>query len=192
MKREFDYSLLQQCGTDVFISGNVEIRRPHLMSVGSHVAIDSGFYCTVAVTLGDHIHISPYVTVIGGAAAELRLGNFNTIAAGCRLACASDEFLGEGLVSTTIPDKYRDRVRRAPIVFQDFASVGMNVVILPGVTLAEGSVVGACSLVTRSTEPWTVYTGVPARPRRVRPRDKMIAMARELGYRRESNQEERP
>lgn len=41
--------------------------------------------------------------------------------------------------------------------------VGMNSTILPGVTIAEGCVIGACSLVTRSTEPNGLYLGNPAR-----------------------------
>lgn len=182
MGREYDYSSLKVCGPDVFISAQVEIRRPHLVSVGAHVAIDTGFYCTVGAAIGDYIHIAPYVTVIGGADGRLTMSSFTTIAAGSRLVCASDEHLGEGGVGPTIPEKYRDRIIRAPIVFETFASVGTNVVILPGVTLAQGSVVGACSLVTKSTEPWTIYTGVPARPQKARRKDKLLAMAKELGY----------
>ncbi len=181
--RQFEYSALAGCGEDVFISANVEIRRPHLVRIGSHVAIDSGFYCTVAATLGDYIHIGPYVTVIGGAQGVFRMGSFTAIAAGSRLVCASDEHLGEGLIGPTIPDRYRDRVVCAPVILEDFATVGTNAVILPGVTLAEGSVVGACSLVTKSTEPWTIYIGVPARPHKVRNRQKMLEKAHELGYR---------
>jgi galactoside O-acetyltransferase len=49
--------------------------------------------------------------------------------------------------------------------------VGAGSVVLPGVTLAEGTAVGAMSLVTRSTEPWSVYHGVPARRQRARHRD---------------------
>ncbi len=179
---QYEYSLLNRVGADVFISANVEIRRPHLVSVGSHVAIDTGFYCTVGLDTGDYVHIGPYVTIVGGAGGKLSLGNFNGIAAGCRLVCASDEHLGEGLMGPTIPDKYRDRVIQAPIAFEDFASVGTAAVIMPGVTLGEGSVVGACSLVTKSTEPWTIYVGIPAKPVRTRRSDKMRAMARELGY----------
>ena len=68
------------------------------------------------------------------------------------------------------------------MTFEKFANIGTNAVILPGVKLAEGTVVGACSLVTRNTEPWTVYHGIPAKPVKERRRDKMLAMARELGY----------
>lgn len=182
MPKEFDYQSLASCGRDVFISGAAEIRRPHLVEVGSHVAIDSGFYCTTAAVVSDYVHVGPYVSVIGGAEASLTMQGFNTAGAGSRIVCASDEFLGEGLVGMA-PPEFRDRIRYAPVVFEQFASIGTNVVIHPGVTLAEGSVIGSCALVTRSTEPWTIYHGVPARPVRQRPRDKMLAAARAMGYR---------
>ena len=178
---KYDLTNLSATGGDVFVSANVEIRRPHLVRLGSHIAIDSGFYCTTAAVLGDYIHIGPYVTVIGGPRAALKMAGFNTIGAGSRLLCASDEFLGAGLVGMA-PDEFRDVVRVAPIELDFFASTGTNVVIHPGVTLAEGSVVGSCSLVTRSTEPWTIYRGVPAKPWKDRPRSKMIEAARKLGY----------
>jgi len=179
---QYDYKLLKACGEDVFISANVEIRRPHLVTVGNHVAIDTGFYCTVGAEIGDYVHIAPYVIVIGGEKGFLQMGHFSSIAAGSRVICVSNEHLGEGLPGPTIPDKYCDKRIVAPVVFEMFANVGTNVVIFPGVTLAEGSVVGACSLVTKSTEPWTVYVGIPAKPMKARRRDRMIEMARELGY----------
>ena len=178
---KYELARLKSCGEDVFISANVEIRRPHLLRLGSHIAIDSGFYCTTAAILGDYIHIGPYVTVIGGAPALLEMKGFNTIGAGSRLLCATDEFLGAGLAGIA-PPEFRDRVRVEPIVFAVFASVGSNVVIHPGVTLGEGSVVGSCSLVTQDTEPWTIYRGVPARPWKKRSSEKMLDAARRLGY----------
>lgn len=179
---QYECKLLKSCGQDVFISANVEIRRPHLVSIGSHIAIDSGFYLTCAAELGDYIHIAPYVSIIGGEKAIIKMGHFTTIAAGSRIICASDEHLGEGLVGPTIPEKYRDKIEIAPVIFENFASLGTNVVVMPGVTLGEGSIVGACSLVNKSTEPWTIYVGIPAKPLKARRKDKMIAMAKELGY----------
>lgn len=182
MSSQYDYHLLRSCGENVFISANVEIRRPHLISIGNHVTIDTGFYCTVEAEIGDYIHIAPYVTVIGGATGMLRMGHFSSIAAGSRIICASDEHLGYGFPGPTIPPQYHDKVKTAPVVFKMCANVGTNVVILPGVTLGEGSVVGACSLVTRDTEPWTIYVGTPAKPVKPRPKERMVAMAREMGY----------
>jgi galactoside O-acetyltransferase len=53
---------------------------------------------------------------------------------------------------------------------------------MPGITIAEGSVIGACSLVTKNTEPWTIYAGVPARAIKVRPNKKMLEFAKKMGY----------
>lgn len=177
----YDLTRLAACGADVFVSANVEIRRPHLVRLGSHIAIDTGFYCTTAAALADYVHIGPYVTVIGGAPALLRMAGFNTIGAGSRLLCASDEFMGAGLAGLA-PAEFRDAVRVEPIIFEAFASIGTNVVVHPGVTLAEGCVVGSCALVTKSTEPWTIYQGIPARPWKKRPKNKMIAAARQMAY----------
>jgi acetyltransferase-like isoleucine patch superfamily enzyme len=179
---QYNYNLLQSIGEDSFISANVEIRRPQMVSVGSHVAIDTGFYLTTQAQIGDYIHIAPYVTCIGGATTKLTLNHFTTIAAGSRIICASDEHLGAGLIGPTIPDKYRDKVFFGNVVFEMFASIGTNVVVMPGVTLGEGSVVGANSFVTKNTEPWTIYVGSPAKPVKIRPKEKMIAFAKELGY----------
>jgi dTDP-4-amino-4,6-dideoxy-D-glucose acyltransferase len=176
------YKLLKSVGEDVFISPFVEIRRPHLCSVGSHVAIDSGVYITTAAEIGDYVHISPYVTVIGGAKSKLIVSNFTTIAAGSRIICGSDKFLGEGFTSVTVPDQYRDDVELTTIVLEKFCGIGTNVVVMPGVTLREGSVIGACSLVTKDTEPWTIYVGIPAKPIKLRKKEKMLEFAKKLGY----------
>lgn len=182
-KDKFDYSVLKHTGEDVLISNRVDIRRPHLVSIGNHVAIDAGFYITTGAVLGDYIHIAPYVCVIGGEKGFLKMGHFTNISVGGRIICGSDEFMGEGLISAPgLPDEFRDNLLIEPVVFENFVNTGANVTIMPGVTLAEGSVIGACSLVTKNTEPWTIYTGIPARPFKIRKREKMIEFAKRLGY----------
>ncbi|MGQ9864483.1 MAG: acyltransferase [Bacteroidia bacterium] len=175
-------SAFKSIGIDVFIAPTVVIRRPHLVSIGNHVAIDHGVYITTQAIIGDYTHLSPYITVIGGEKSMLIVGHFATIAAGTRIICGSDEFLGEGFTSITVPEKYRDRVKYTTVNIQMFSGIGTNVVIMPGVTIAEGCVIGANSLVTKDTEPWTIYYGSPARPIKPRKKDKMIQYAKELGY----------
>lgn len=50
-----------------------------------------------------------------------------------------------------------------PIHVQRGCWIGAGVTVLPGVTIAEGCVIGAASLVTRSTQPNGLYMGSPAR-----------------------------
>lgn len=54
-------------------------------------------------------------------------------------------------------------VATAPIKICDNAWIGMNVLILKGVTVGEGAIVGAGSVVTKDVEPWTMVAGNPAR-----------------------------
>lgn len=51
----------------------------------------------------------------------------------------------------------------APIVIEDYAWVAARAFVGPGVTIGEGAVVGACAVVTKDVEPWTVVAGNPAR-----------------------------
>ncbi|MFH1148404.1 MAG: acyltransferase [Pseudomonadota bacterium] len=53
--------------------------------------------------------------------------------------------------------------KKGRIVIQNDAWIGACSVILPGITIGEGAVVGACSLVTRDVDPYTIVGGVPAR-----------------------------
>ena len=180
---EFNYSLLKSHGDDVYISSNVEIKRPHLVTVGSHVAIDSYQYWTTQVTMGDFIHVAPMCTIIGGELAELHMGNFVTIAAGSRIIVLGDGHNGFGLISPVIPEQYRDELVGGRVDLDDFVGLGTNAVIMPGVWIAKGVVVGANSLVTKDIrEEWTIWAGSPARKIKDRRSDIMLRYARELGY----------
>ena len=43
------------------------------------------------------------------------------------------------------------------------ADIGMNAAILPGVTIGEGSIVGAGAVVTKDVPPYAIVAGVPAK-----------------------------
>jgi len=49
------------------------------------------------------------------------------------------------------------------VLIRKGAFIGMNSTIMPGITIGEGSVVAAGSVVTKDVEPFTVVGGVPAK-----------------------------
>jgi acetyltransferase-like isoleucine patch superfamily enzyme len=50
-----------------------------------------------------------------------------------------------------------------PVKIEEWADIGVNAVILPGVTVGKGSQVGAGAVVTKDVPPFAIVAGVPAR-----------------------------
>jgi len=171
----------KKIGNDVIINDNCVIVRPELVEIGSHISIDMWVYISTQLHLGDYIHIAPHVSIIGGASRKLIMENFTSIGSGTKVVIGGDDF-NSGMINPTIPIKHRIPTSPTEIVFKNYSTVGVNCTILPGVTLSEGSVIGANSLVTKDTEPWVIYGGSPARPLKKRSKDMILKSARELGY----------
>lgn len=62
-----------------------------------------------------------------------------------------------------INSKNWDTVKASPIIIKDKVWIGFDSTILCGVTIGEGAIVGAKSVVRKDVEPWTVVIGNPAR-----------------------------
>lgn len=178
-------NLFKRKGEDFFLGKYTDITRPWLVEVGSHTAIDSFFFCSTGLLLGDYIHIASHVSIIGGKDTHLEMDHFSFIAAGSRLICASEDYTAGGLMGATIPAKYKAVIKYAPIVFERFSGVGTGCIIMPGVKLAIGSLVGAGSVVTKSTEPWGIYLGSPAKLIKFKSDENIeqtLQNAKEMGY----------
>jgi acetyltransferase-like isoleucine patch superfamily enzyme len=55
-----------------------------------------------------------------------------------------------------------------PVRVRDGADIGVNAVLLPGVTIGKGAIVGAGAVVTKDVAPNTIVAGVPAKVLRSR------------------------
>ncbi|MGP1346950.1 MAG: hypothetical protein ACTS3F_09845 [Phycisphaerales bacterium] len=66
--------------------------------------------------------------------------------------------------------RYRNLpLTRPPIHIEDDAWIAADAFVGPGVTVREGTIIGARATVLRSTNPWTIYLGNPAQPVKDRP-----------------------
>ena len=109
---------------------------------------------------------------------KLTVGKFCSIACGAKFLMTSAnhamgslstyvwpifyEEWGHGMEVTEAWDK------RGDIVIGNDVWIGYEAVILSGVTIGDGAIVGARSVVTRDVPPYTIVGGVPARPIRRR------------------------
>lgn len=59
-------------------------------------------------------------------------------------------------------ERYRDVIRFGKIVIGNNCFIGARSTIMPGVTIGDNAIVGACSLVTKSIPANEVWGGVPA------------------------------
>lgn len=59
--------------------------------------------------------------------------------------------------------KYRENLYPGEIIIKDDAWIGSNATVIKGVTIGEGSVVAAGSVVTKDVPPYTIVGGNPAK-----------------------------
>lgn len=168
-------------GNDVYINDDVFIKCDKTSIIGNHTAIDKGFYCTTELKIGDYVHIGPYVVIIGGDKSNMIFEDFSFAATGTKIIAGSDDYNASSLMGPVIPNEFK-KLKLTTIRFEKFSGCATNCVVMPGITLGEGSLVGAGSLVTKDTKPWTIYAGYPARPVGVRDEDKVKKQSKSMGY----------
>jgi len=169
-------------GADVIIDDWVKFKRPKLIVIGNHVAIDWGFYCTTQMEIGDYVHISPYVSCIGGKDGKFIAKGFNNIMAGARIVCGSDRFDDSGLFGAMIPKELKGKQIIGDVVMEEFSNIGTNAIVLPNSILRKGVLLTAGSLLMGDTEEWGVYKGNPAVLIKKIDGSKIIQNAKKMGY----------
>ena len=149
------------------------------LTIGFNSQIDDFvfFNCGENSVLGSFVHIASFCSITGGG--KLYMDDFSGLSAGCRIITGSDDFLGGGLTNPTVPKEYTN-VKKSTVRIGKHAILGVNVTVLPGVTIGEGAAVGAGALVRKDLDPWTVYVGLDCKPVKIRPSNKILALEEQL------------
>jgi galactoside O-acetyltransferase len=170
---------LRSCGRGSRIFRGCRLVGAERIAVGSHSQIDEGVYIFAGenVSIGSHVHMAFGSSISGGG--RCLIHDFVGIGAGVRLVTGTDLIDGQGLTNPTIVDKHR-RVLRGLVEIRDHAVVFTNSVVFPGVTVGEGAVVAAGSLVHRDLQPWGIYAGNPLVQVGIRPKEEILRLAEEL------------
>ncbi len=178
-KEVLDSMGFKSIGENVLISDKASIYNPKNISLGSNIRIDD--FCILSagekgIELGDYIHIACYVSLIGNEL--IKLHDFVGISSKTAVYSSSDDYSGNFLTGPTINNKFKN-VDNRPVIFHTHSLIGAGVIILPGVEIGEGTAVGAMSLVSKSLEEWSIYSGVPAKFIKKRSK-KMLTLVNEI------------
>lgn len=158
-------------GNNVRIAKNATIIGLKNRSLESNIRIDGNVVIaayTGSLMIGNYIHIGAGCYL--GCAGGITLGDFSGLSQGVCIYSGTDDYSGKSLTNPTIPNKYL-KVKIEPVILERHVIVGSGSVILPGITIGEGSSVGALSLVTKSLGEWGVYFGVPVKRLKERKKD---------------------
>lgn len=150
-------------GKDCKISDWARFYSPEKITIGNNTRIDD--FCMMSggegITLGDYVHIACGVYMYGGGG--IIIEDFVGISTHVNIWSQSDDFTGHSMFCPQIPEKFKPRLRKEQVIIRKQVLIGCGVSVLPGVTFGEGSIVGAHSLVTKDTLPWSLYVGTPAK-----------------------------
>ena len=158
-------------GKGSVIHPTVQIFGEDAIEIGDNVRIDAFGVLSggAGLYIGSHIHIACGVYLFGGAGIEVQ--DFVQLGPGTCVLSQSDDFSGFSLIGPCVPLKYKPGFKSGKVIFKKHAVTGARVNIMPGVTMEEGAAIGACSMVNKDCEPWTIYGGIPARWLKNRSRD---------------------
>lgn len=156
-------------GTNVLLSDKASIYNHSEIEIGDNSRVDDFCIISGKVTIGRNVHIAAFCNVAGGKKGVV-IEDFSGLAYGCQILSQSDDYSGKTLTNPTIPSRYKNEVK-LPIHIGRHCIVGTSSVIFPGVTLGEGTSVGAMTMVTKDTLPWSIYFGIPAKRLKRRSRD---------------------
>jgi acetyltransferase-like isoleucine patch superfamily enzyme len=148
-------------GENVLISRKSSIYGAEKITLGSNVRIDDFSILSGNITIKNYVHIAAFCGLYAGNAG-IEIDNFVGISPNSLLFAESDDLSGEVLRGPTVPSKYR-KLLSGKIILEKHSQISSGCIILPNLTIGEGSVIGATSLVTKSTEAWTKYFGSPAK-----------------------------
>ena len=173
---------LQELGRDCDINKGVSLQFPDRIRIGSccrigrNAALRANTETRPGIVLGDGALIQDAV-VINANRGHVRLGERSWLGPFCLVygnggveiganvliaAHSTINTVSHSIERCDIPINDQP-VLTGPVIIEDDVWIGLNAVVLQGVTIGRGCVIGAGAVVTRSIPPWSIALGVPAR-----------------------------
>lgn len=156
--KELEFNFI---GKNVKISDKASIYNHESISIDDNSRIDD--FCVISgkIEIGKNVHVAPFCLLAGGEKGII-LEDFSGLAYAVQIFTQSDDYSGKTMTNPTIPNKYKNEIKKE-VIIKRHSIVGAGSIIMLGVVLEEGTSIGAMSLVRKSTEPWSIYIGNPAK-----------------------------
>lgn len=148
-------------GINVKISDKAAIYNTESIEIGDNSRIDDFCVLSGKIKLGRNIHLAPFCLLAGGTEG-ITMEDFSGCAYHVQIFSQSDDYTGKTMTNPTVPAKYKSEFKKAVHVGRHVI-IGTSSIVFPGVHLEEGCSVGAMALVNKSTTPWGIYIGNPAK-----------------------------
>ncbi len=152
------------------VLGKMFVTWPHQVSLGARCVLEQGSYFKFDGTYqpGPTLVFGDQVFIGAGCEFNIRagisVGSNTLIASGCKFIDHDHGFASRELPMGCQSDGAEARIDIAQDVW-----IGANVVVLKGVSIAQGAIIAAGSVLTRSVGPHEIWGGVPAKKLRDRP-----------------------
>lgn len=162
---------LAHVGRGVKLSRRASLYNPAAIRIGDDSRIDD--FCVLSagaggIEIGRNVHVAVFSSLIGKG--KITLADFANISSRVSIYSSNDDYSGAVMTGPTLPAAYTN-ITGGPVTVGRHVIIGSGAVILPDVTLGEGAVVGALSLVRADCDSFGVYVGTPARKVKQRRRD---------------------
>lgn len=158
MRRAVWRALARRFGHGVRVGRGALARHPETFEIGDGVVIGEQAFIQGRFdgrcVIGDHAWLGPQSYF---DARDLVLGEYVGWGPGARVL--GSQHTGH---PADVPVIQTD-LRIEPVRVEAWADVGVNAVILPGVTIGRGAIVGAGAVVTKDVPAFAIVAGVPAR-----------------------------
>ena len=135
------------------------------ITVGEYTWIDSYTRMTALfgpITVGKRIHISPFCVMLSGSEG-IELHDYVGLSTGCHIYGHTEMPKdGKRMSGPMIPWRYK-AFGSGRVILEKDSFLGAYSIVLPGVTIGEGAVIGASSIVNKDVPPWSIAVGAPAK-----------------------------